>query len=122
MPLDAFGHYLAGASLADGSETELTEIGETLALGLLGSPSLSAAPARSLQGAVARARRILFDAELDSRRSAPASRVSKRSATAPPSASPPWPADRRADRARLRDGVMRDAGYAAFWHGGLEAF
>jgi hypothetical protein len=111
---DAFGHYLAGASLADGTDAELSEIGETLALGMLGSSQ----PASSLPGIVSRARRILFDAELDTPEfSACLARLEALSHRAAERLAAMAKLTAEQVERRLRDGVMRDAAYAAWLHG-----
>jgi hypothetical protein len=121
--IDPLGFHLAGAALADGTDAELAELGEQVALGLLGSPSLAAEPGDALTGVVASARRVLFEAELPlpefttclGRLDALRVRV----------------ADQLVSLARLtavqieqrlRETVLRDASYAAVWHGGLMSF
>jgi hypothetical protein len=122
-PLEACGFHLAGAALADGSDNELHELGEQVALGLLGSPTLSTMPADALIGAVAQARRVLYEAELATsefktclaRLDALRGRVAEQLATLAKLTAAQI-------EQRLRDGMMRDAAYAAVWHGGLASF
>ena len=123
IPLDACGFHLAGAALADGTDDELRALGEQVALGLLGSPALSVAPREALTCAIDRARRVLFDAELPTpefstclaRLDGLRLRVAEQlTALAKLTAAQ--------IEQRLRETVMRDAAYAAVWHGGLMSF
>jgi hypothetical protein len=123
LPIDACGFHLAGAALADGSDDELRALGEQVALGLLGSPALSVAPREALTCAFDRARRVLFDAELPTpefstclgRLDGLRGRVTEQlTAFAKLTAGQL--------EQRLRETVIRDASYAAAWHGGLISF
>jgi hypothetical protein len=123
LPLDACGFHLAGAALADGSDDELRALGEQVALGLLGSPALSVAPREALSCAIDRARRVLFDAELPtpefsiclSRLDGLRARVTEQLGTLAKLTAAQI-------EQRLRETVIRDASYAAAWHGGLMSF
>src|SRR4051794_20028283 len=123
LPLDACGFHLAGAALADGTDDELRALGEQVALGLLGSPALSVAPREALICAIDRARRVLFDAELPtpefSRSLARLDGLRARVAEQLASLAKLTAAQ---VEQRLRATVMRDASYAAVWHGGLLSF
>ena len=108
LPIDACGLHLAGAALADGTDDELRALGEQVALGLLGSPALSVAPREALTCAIDRARRVLFDAGLRTRVAEQLTTLARLTAAQ--------------IEQRLRDTVIRDASYAAAWHGGLTSF
>jgi nucleotide-binding universal stress UspA family protein len=123
LPIDACGFHLAGAALADGTDDELRVLGEQVALGLLGSPALSVAPREALTCAIDRARRVLFDAELPTpefstclaRLDGLRTRVAEQlGALAKLTAAQ--------IEQRLRETLIRDASYAAAWHGGLMSF
>src|SRR5262245_52567494 len=123
FPLDACGFHLAGAALCDGTDDELRELGEQVALGLLGSPALAVAPREALTCAIDRARRMLFDAELPTpefstclaRLDGLRVRVAEQlGALAKLTAAQ--------IEQRLRETLVRDAAYAAVWHGGLMSF
>jgi hypothetical protein len=123
LPIDACGFHLAGASLTDGSEDELRALGEQVALGLLGSPSLSLAPREALSCAIDRARRMLFDAELPTPEfSTCLSRLDGLRARIAEQLGALAKLTAAQIEQRLRDTVIRDASYAAAWHGGLLSF
>jgi hypothetical protein len=123
LPIDACGFHLAGASLTDGSEDELRALGEQVALGLLGSPSLSLAPREALSCAIDRARRMLFDAELPTPEfSTCLSRLDGLRARIAEQLGALAKLTAAQIEQRLRDTVIRDASYAAAWHGGLISF
>jgi hypothetical protein len=123
LPLDACGFHLAGAALADGSDDELRALGEQVALGLLGSPALSVAPREALTCAIDRARRMLFDAELPTPEfSTCLSRLDGLRARIAEQLGALTKLTAAQIEQRLRDTVIRDASYAAAWHGGLLSF
>jgi hypothetical protein len=123
LPIDACGFHLAGAALVDGTDDELRALGEQVALGLLGSPALSVAPREALACAIDRARRMLFDAELPTpefssclaRLDGLRTRVAEQLGTLAKLTAAQI-------EQRLRESVVRDAAYAAVWHGGLISF
>jgi hypothetical protein len=123
LPIDACGFHLAGAALTDGSEDELRALGEQVALGLLGSPALSVAPREALTCAIERARRMLFDAELPTPEfSTCLSRLDGLRARIAEQLGALAKLTAAQIEQRLRDTVIRDASYAAAWHGGLLSF
>ena len=123
LPLDACGFHLAGAALADGSDDELRALGEQVALGLLSSPALSVAPREALTCAIDRARRMLFDAELPTPEfSNCLSRLDGLRARVAEQLTGLAKLTAAQIEQRLRDTVIRDASYAAAWHGGLLSF
>jgi len=123
LPLDACGFHLAGAALCDGTDAELRELGEQVALGLLGSPSLSVAPREALGCAIDRARRMLFDAELPTPEfSRSLARLDGLRARVAEQLGALAKLTAAQIEQRLRETVVRDAAYAAVWHGGLMSF
>jgi hypothetical protein len=123
LPIDACGFHLAGAALADGSDDELRALGEQVALGLLGSPALSVAPREALTCAIDRARRVLFDAELPTPEfSTCLARLDGMRARVAEQLGALAKLTAAQIEQRLRDAVIRDASYAAAWHGGLASF
>lgn len=123
FPLDACGFHLAGAALCDGTDDEWRELGEQVALGLLGSPALSVAPREALTCAIDRARRMLFDAELPTPEfSTCLARLDGLRARVTEQLTSLAKLTAAQIEQRLRDTVIRDASYAAAWHGGLMSF
>jgi hypothetical protein len=123
LPLDACGFHLAGAALADATDDELRALGEQVALGLLGSPALSVAPREALTCAIDRARRMLFDAELSTPEfSTCLSRLDGLRARVAEQLGALAKLTAAQIEQRLRETVVRDASYAAAWHGGLLSF
>jgi hypothetical protein len=123
LPLDACGFHLAGAALADGTDDELRALGEQVALGLLGSPALAVAPREALTCAIDRARRVLFDAELPTPEfSTCLARLDGLRVRVTEQLSTLARLTAAQIEQRLRDTVIRDASYAAAWHGGLTSF
>ena len=123
LPIDACGFHLAGAALADGTDDELRALGEHVALGLLGSPSLSVAPREALTCAIDRARRMLFDAELPTPEfSTCLARLDRLRVRVAEQLGTLAKLTAAQIEQRLHDTVMRDASYAAAWHGGLISF
>ena len=123
LPLDACGLHLAGAALADGTDDELRALGEQVALGLLGSPALSVAPREALSCAIDRARRVLFDAELPTPEfSTCLARLDRLRARVAEQLGTLAKLTAAQIEQRLRDTLIRDASYAAVWHGGLMSF
>jgi nucleotide-binding universal stress UspA family protein len=123
LPLDACGFHLAGAALADGTDDELRALGEQVALGLLGSPALSVAPREALTCAIDRARRLLFDAELPTPEfSTCLARLDGLRARVADQLTALAKLTAAQIEQRLRDTLIRDASYAAVWHGGLTSF
>ena len=123
LPIDACGFHLAGAALADGSDDELRALGEQVALGLLGSPALPVAPREALTCAIDRARRMLFDAELPTPEfSTCLARLDGLRVRVAEQLTGLAKLTAAQIEQRLRDTVIRDASYAAAWHGGLLSF
>ncbi len=123
LPLDACGFHLAGAALAHCTDDELRALGEQVALGLLVSPALSVAPREALTCAIDRARRVLFDAELPTPEfSACLARLDALRARVAEQLGALARLTAAQVEQRLRDSVIRDASYAAMWHGGLASF
>ena len=123
FPLDACGFHLAGAALSDGTDDELRELGEQVALGLLASPALSVAPREALSCAIDRARRMLFDAELPTPEfSTCLARLDGLRVRVAEQLTSLARLTAAQIEQRLRDTVIRDAAYAAAWHGGLTSF
>jgi hypothetical protein len=123
LPIDACGFHLAGAALCDGTENELRALGEQVALGLLGSPALTVAPREALSCAIDRARRMLFDAELPTPEfSTCLARLDGLRARVAEQLGALAKLTAAQIEQRLRETVIRDASYAAAWHGGLLSF
>jgi hypothetical protein len=123
LPLDACGFHLAGAALTDGTNDELRALGEQVALGLLGSPTLSVAPREALTCAIDRARRMLFDAELPTPEfSTCLARLDGLRVGVTEQLGTLAKLTAAQIEQRLRETVIRDASYAAAWHGGLMSF
>ena len=123
LPIDACGFHLAGAALADGTDDELRAVGEQVALGLLGSPALSVAPGEALTCAIDRARRMLFDAELPTPEfSTCLARLDRLRLRVAEQLTTFAKLTAAQVEQRLRETVIRDASYAAAWHGGLISF
>ena len=123
LPIDACGFHLAGAALTDGTDDELRALGEQVALGLLGSPALSVAPREALTCAIDRARRMLFDAELPTPEfSTCLERLDQLRVRVAEQLGALARLTAAQIEHHLRATVVRDASYAAAWHGGLTSF